>query len=1153
MKALFKLPGALAYLTVIFLNAFVDLGHKITLQNTIFKVYDGHTQIILTAVINGLILLPFILLFSPAGYIADRYAKNKVMRVAAWFAVFITCAITLCYYQGWFWPAFILTFLLAVQSAIYSPAKYGYIKGLFGKEHLAEANGLVQAITIGAILLGTFLFSVLFESWFPHTANTKDVILTAIAPIGWLLVINSIFELLMAYRLPATDKGNPQQQFVINDYLTGKLVAKNLQPLTSNKTIKLSVIGLAIFWSVGQVILAAFPAFAKQSLAIDNTIVIQGILATIGIGIVIGSTLAAKWSKGYIETGLIPIGAAGISLGLILLTQLSSVSAHALNFLFIGFMGGLFIIPLNALIQFNAKNESLGTVLAGNNLIQNISMLAFLVLTAIFAIYGLSSKTLLLLMAAVAVLGGLYTIYKLPQSLARIILSLLMTRRYKINVQGLKNIPEQGGTLLLGNHISWVDWAIIQIASPRPVRFVMLKSIYQRWYLTWFFKLFGVIPIESGPSSRNSLNTIADLLNKGHLVCLFPEGSISRTGHLAEFRKGFERACEQCNNDVVIVPFYLRGLWGSQFSRSSDQLKTIRNTGLSRDLIVAFGEPLPKSTTADVLKRRVFDISISSWQEHTKSMNNLADSWIDTVKRVGSEMAIADTLGTTLSARQALTASIAFSKRIQRISPEQNIGLLLPTSAGGVLANMAVLLSGKTVVNLNFTASLPAFISSIEQAGIKTIYSSKKFISKLERKGIDIKVMLGNTNVVYLEDLKASISKLEMLRTLFMVKFIPSTLLKLIYSKPIGTEQTAAILFSSGSEGQPKGIMLSHKNIMANLKQISDVLNTQNNDVVMASLPLFHAFGLTVTQFMPLIEGIPLIAHADPTDVLGTAKAIAKFRGTILFGTSTFLRLYTKNTKVNPLALESLRIVVAGAERLNPDIRDAFQAKFNKTILEGYGATETTPVASVNLPDALDTDYWQVQLGGKLGTVGMPLPGTSFKIVDPDTWQEVATGEDGMILIGGCQVMHGYLNDPEKTEQVIKVINGVRWYITGDKGRIDSDGFLTIIDRYSRFAKLGGEMISLSSVEDSIRLALNNSELELVAVNLPDDKKGEKIIALIAESIDPEQLKQTLLSQGCQPLMIPSSYIQIDEIPKLGSGKTDYAQAKSLALAKLSA
>lgn len=1153
MNRLAKYTGALPYLVVVFLNAFVDLGHKITVQNTIFKVYDGNTQIILTAIVNGLILLPFILLFSPAGFVADRFPKSAVMRLAAWIAVALTLGITFCYYQGWFWPAFAMTFLLAVQSAIYSPAKYGYIKNLFGTNNLAEANGLVQATTITAILLGTFAFSIAFEGRFPVGADSAEG-LVAIAPIGWVLVAITVLELIFAYRLPKLESGNREETFVVADYLSGKSLKTNISPVIRSDVIRLSVIGLAVFWSVGQVMLAAFPAFAKETLAVTNTIVIQGILAATGIGIATGSWLAGRWSRGHIETGLIPVGAVGISVGLLLLPQLSSPAAHFANFLFIGVMGGLFIVPLNALVQFCAQPKDMGKVIAGNNLIQNISMLAFLGLTVLFALAGIPSRWLLILIACVAVIGGLYTVIKLPQSLVRVLLTAIVSRRYKVHVQGLKNIPAKGGALLLGNHISWIDWAILQIASPRPIRFVMLKSIYQRWYLKWFFDLVGCIPIQSGAGSQQSLTTVAELLDKGEVVCLFPEGAISRNGHLGEFKRGFERACAQTESDFPIIPFYLRGLWGSQFSRSSDALKNAQSGGASRDIIVAFGDALDKSITADILKRRVFDLSISAWEQHISQLETLPRAWIDTVKHGSGELAIVDGTGDTLSRSRALTAAVGLSRRMRRISPEQHIGILLPTSAGGVLANMAVLLNGQTIVNLNYSASPEAVASAIQQAGLKTVYSSRRFLDRLNARGIDFSDAFRDVNLVQLEDVFQSISRVELAAQWLMVKTLPATLLKPLLCRRHDLDTTAAILFSSGSEGAPKGICLSHRNLMANIHQIADVLNMQGDDVVMASLPLFHAFGLTVNQFLPLIEGLPMVCHADPTDALGIAKAIARYRATIFSGTSTFLRLFARNKKVHPLMLESLRVVISGAEKLNPEVRDAFERKFNKAILEGYGATETSPVACVNLPDVLDTNYWQVQTGTKLGTVGMPLPGTSLKVIDPETEQPLATGEAGMVLIGGSQVMQGYLNNPEKTAGVIREINGQRWYVTGDKGSIDESGFLTIIDRYSRFAKIGGEMVGLGAIEENLCTALRNSGLaqgdedEFVAVNIPDDKKGEVIAMLYCSSLSSDALRQCLVDAGTHSMMIPGVWIAVDEIPKLGSGKTDFVKAKAMAL-----
>ncbi|MEB4593619.1 AMP-binding protein, partial [Candidatus Thiothrix sp. Deng01] len=372
--------------------------------------------------------------------------------------------------------------------------------------------------------------------------------------------------------------------------------------------------------------------------------------------------------------------------------------------------------------------------------------------------------------------------------------------------------------------------------------------------------------------------------------------------------------------------------------------------------------------------------------------------------------------------------------------------------------------------------------------------------------------------------------------------------LQWLYLPKFDMDATAAILFSSGSEGAPKGVELTHRNLAVNARQVADAFNTLDNDAIMGTLPTFHAFGLLATTLMPLAEGIPLICHPDPTDAVNIAKGIAKYEATLLVGTSTFLRLYAKNSRVHPLMFQSLRYVVAGAEKLSPDVRRLFLDKFGKKILEGYGATETSPVASVNLPDQIDTHYWKVQIANKEGTVGLPLAGTSFRVVDPVTLETLPTGTDGLILIGGPQVMKGYLDAPEKTADAIAMLDGQRWYKTGDKGHVDEDGFLTIVDRYSRFAKLGGEMVSLGAIEQQVRNILGEPELELVAVNLPDEKKGEKVILMIAGELNETEIRRKLVDGGMNALMIPAMIRSVDEVPKLGSGKTDFANARKLAL-----
>jgi acyl-[acyl-carrier-protein]-phospholipid O-acyltransferase/long-chain-fatty-acid--[acyl-carrier-protein] ligase len=1141
-NSIWKTAGLFPYIIVVFLNAFTDLGHKIIIQNTVFKIYDGSTQIILTAIVNALILIPFILLFSPSGFLSDKYSKNRVMRVSAWAAVFITLCITASYYIGAFELSFALTFLLALQSAIYSPAKYGYIKELVGNKFLAFGNGLVQATTTVAILFGIVVYSIFFEANYETTYTSSEDVLKHVAPAGWALVLGSIIELILAYRLPDT-KVKANKNFDIKKYYTGQYLRKNIKIVTKNSIIFHSIIGLALFWSISQVVLASFPSYAKDVLLISNTVLVQGMMALAGIGIVIGSIAAGKVSKNYIETGAIPLGALGITASIVLLPVLQNPFVLALNFLSFGFFAGLFIVPLNSLVQINAKEHDLGLVIAGSNFLQNISMTTFLVITVLFAIFGMSSVGLFYIMAIVSISGSIYVVRYIPQSLVIFLIATLVSRRIRLEVLGFNNIPQTGGVLLLGNHISWLDWAIIQMTMPRRVRYVMDRSIYEKWYLKIFLDFFQVVPISSR-GVKEASEKVKDLLNAGEVVCIFPEGAISRTGQLGEFKKGFELMAKEAK--AVIVPFYLRGMWGSGFSRSSAKLQESKKEH-KRSVIVSFSEPIDIESSAAEVKQKVFELSFSSWKRYTETLESMQEAWVDTASRLNSEFCMADSNGNSISYTKALTGTILFSESI-KYCQEQNIGILMPTTSAGAIINMATLMSGKTVVNLNYTAPIASLKSAIQKAEIKTVFTSRQFIAKLNAKGFDTQAVLSDSKMIYLEDLKEQISKTKALVTFLVIKLLPAFAIKYFYIKKAPNDSVAAILFSSGSEGEPKGVMLTHKNFMTNIKQISDVLNMRDDDVILASLPIFHAFGLTATTFLPMIEGIPMACHPDPTDAVGIGKVAAKYSATVMFGTSTFFRLYAKNKKVHPLMFGSLRIIVAGAEKLSPDVKELFKQRFNKEIVEGYGVTESAPVASVNLPDILETDTFTVQVGNKPGSVGLPLPGTAFKVVDPSTLKELAVDEDGLILIGGPQIMKGYLKDDEKTSEVMADIDGSSWYKTGDKGHLDADGYLYIVDRYSRFAKLGGEMVSLGGIESDIKTFINNAEVDLLAVNLADDKKGEKVILLIQGYEESAVLKKSLVDFGMNPLTIPAAVYDVKEIPKLGTGKSDFAGAKKLAM-----
>ena len=1142
---LLRTAGFLPYLAIAFLNAGVDLAHKITIQNVLLKSFEGDTLVILTALINAMILLPFIFLFSPAAFINDKFSRTKVIRLSALAAVGISALICLCYAIGEFYMAFALTLLLAAQSAVYSPAKYSIIKSIVGTEQLGMANGIIQALTIIAILFSSFAFSFFFESHY-IASNDPNVVLQSVWGIGIALIAFSALEAYFAFKIPFFPQTAElsEEKFSAKQYVSLHYLKENIRTLRQNKNIWSSVIGLSLFWGVSQVIVAAFPAHYKAIFHADNAIVIQAILAVSGLGLILGSYVAGKMSHLHIELGIVPVGAVGIFISLFCLTLTDSNLFLTICSFAFGFFGGLFIVPLNATIQYFAPEAISGKIMAGNNFMQNVLMVAFLLLSILFVKLSLSTTNLLIFASLVCLVGSFYAMLQLPHLFTRLLLLPILKTGYRFHVNGLKNLPQSGGVLLLGNHISWIDWLVLQAASPRAIKFVMYRPIYNKWYLTWFLRIFKVIPIGGG-ASKESIQTIRSYLENGEVVALFPEGHISYNGQINEFQKGFEHVLEGLEN-ITTVPFYLRGLWGSSFSRADSHYKILSKKRGKREVLIAFGKPINGFIDAVAMKQKVVELSFSAWEHFINEQAPLTHHWLESAKSDLFKECIADAQGTELNNVKFIAAVLSFAKVLKtKLRGQRHVGVLLPSSAAGAIVNMALFVLGKVPVNLNYTLSAESMQKALAKAQIDTVLSSAKFLDKLTAKGFDFNAILAD-KLLFAEDIAKGLNKTAKTHAFLTALFAPQWWIKLRYFAAVKLDDTATILFSSGSEGDPKGIELSHKNLLTNIKQVSELLNFRRDDVILNSLPIFHSFGLTVTTLLPLCEGVKMVSVADPTDGATIGKMSAKHGVSILFGTSTFFRLYTRNKKLHPLMFQNVRIVIAGAEKLKTDVKDAFRLKFGLEIYEGYGTTETAPVAAVNVPNILEKDSLKELTFTKEGTVGLPLPGTIIKIVDPDTLNELKTGEDGLILIGGGQVMKGYLDDPEKTAEVIAELDGVRYYKTGDKGHIDEHGFVTIVDRYSRFAKIGGEMISLGAVEANLSQAIGEDAV-FVATAVNDDKKGESVVLLVKSELTLSDIQQRIKALNIPPIMLPSEIFLVDEIPLLGSGKIDFKRAKLLA------
>ena len=1007
------------------------------------------------------------------------------------------------------------------------------------------ANGIIQALTIIAILFSSFAFSFFFESHY-IASNDPNVVLQSVWEIGIALIAFSALEAYFAFKIPFFPQTAEfsEQKFSAKQYASLHYLKENIRTLRQNKNIWLSVIGLSLFWGVSQVIVAAFPAHYKAIFHADNAIVIQAILAVSGLGLILGSYVAGKMSHLHIELGIVPVGAVGIFISLFCLTLTDSNLFLTICSFAFGFFGGLFIVPLNATIQYFAPEAISGKIMAGNNFMQNVLMVAFLLLSILFVKLSLSTTNLLIFASLVCLVGSFYAMLQLPHLFTRLLLLPILKTGYRFHVNGLKNLPQSGGVLLLGNHISWIDWLVLQAASPRAIKFVMYRPIYNKWYLTWFWRIFKVIPIGGG-ASKESIQTIRSYLENGEVIALFPEGHISYNGQINEFQKGFEHVLEGLEN-ITTVPFYLRGLWGSSFSRADSHYKILSKKRGKREVLVAFGKPINGFIDAVAMKQKVVELSFSAWEHFINEQAPLTHHWLESAKSDLFKECVADAQGTELNNVKFIAAVLSFAKVLKtKLRGQRHVGVLLPSSAAGAIVNMALFVLGKVPVNLNYTLSAESMQKALAKAQIDTVLSSAKFLDKLTAKGFDFNAILAD-KLLFAEDIAKGLNKTAKTHAFLTALFAPQWWIKLRYFADVKLDDTATILFSSGSEGDPKGIELSHKNLLTNIKQVSELLNFRRDDVILNSLPIFHSFGLTVTTLLPLCEGVKMVSVADPTDGATIGKMSAKHGVSILFGTSTFFRLYTRNKKLHPLMFQNVRIVIAGAEKLKPDVKDAFRLKFGLEIYEGYGTTETAPVAAVNVPNILEKDSLKELTFTKEGTVGLPLPGTIIKIVDPDTLNELKTGEDGLILIGGGQVMKGYLDDPEKTAEVIAELDGVRYYKTGDKGHIDEHGFVTIVDRYSRFAKIGGEMISLGAVEANLSQAIGEDAV-FVATAVNDDKKGESVVLLVKSELTISEIQQRIKALNIPPIMLPSEIFLVDEIPLLGSGKIDFKRAKLLA------
>lgn len=766
-----------------------------------------------------------------------------------------------------------------------------------------------------------------------------------------------------------------------------------------------------------------------------------------------------------------------------------------------------------------------------------VALITLTILKYIPPILGTMLTVVLLVLVGILV----FTIATKPERALYVLIWLLNHSVYKIKTVDHENIPKEGGALLVSNSVSYIDHAIIFSGIKRPVKFFVGREFSEHPFLKPFMTPSNSIPIDEKDSPKaigRALKAARKAIRNGEIVCIFAEGDLTHTGNMLPFKRGYEFIVR--NLDVPIIPIHIDRIWGSTFSFVDSKLKWSFPKIVPYPVTLSIGKPMPSDSQPFRVRLAVQELSAEAFKLRGDSQKKLHIAFIKEVRKHPFKFCIADTLGIKLNYIETLTAALAFSKKLFKDNKKENemVGILLPTSAGSALANLAIMMAGKIPVNLNFTSSKEILQKCIDQCDMKTIISSRAFTEKIQMHHFD-------HMTVFLEDLKASVKTKDRLPIYLAILLFPARLLVKMFVKgdTKNINDTAAIIFSSGTTGEPKGIMLTHQNIVSNIEAAYLVIRVQEDDILCGILPFFHSFGFTANLWLVLYVGLGGVFHTSPMDTQKVGEIIEKHKCTIIFSTPTFLNAYQR--RCTKEQFESLRVIVVGAEKLKNKLSEDFFNKFEKTVFEGYGATELSPIVSLGIHSFVDPKTGKVQVGNKPGTVGHPLPGIAAKIVNQDTFELLPFGEEGLLLVKGPNVMKGYLNNTEKTAEVIK--DG--WYITGDIAIIDEDGFIAITDRLSRFSKIGGEMVPHIKIEEEIQSIVSCEDRFCFVTSVSDDKKGERLVVLYKEDCNIDEIWEELSAKGIPKLWIPKkeNFYKVDEFPMLGSGKTDFKRIKELA------
>jgi acyl-[acyl-carrier-protein]-phospholipid O-acyltransferase / long-chain-fatty-acid--[acyl-carrier-protein] ligase len=1091
----------------------------------------GYDPGALAALAGAALIAPFFVLSATAGELADRFHRSGLLRIlkAAEIGIMlVACAALLTQSLA---LSLVTLFLLGTQSSLMGPIKYALLPQYLDPDELVDGNALMEGGTFLAILAGTIAGGIaVAASWGPVAAGVL-LFGCAVAGFGLSLFVPHALapspDLRISWNLPRA---------------TAAVIAQAYR----TRAIWRSILGISWFWTVGAIYLSQLPTFAQHTLGAGSAVVTL-FLAAFSIGVGAGSVLCARAMHGEISARYVPLAAiamavfsfdlafasagavpAGETIGIAAFLS-SGRGLHVFgDLLGVAVAGGFFVVPLYAIVQSRSDEAARARIIAANNIVNALMMSVAAIVTAVLLAAGFAIPLVFLVLAALSVVAAGIACALLPGDVLLMLARLLLRAAYRVNVRGFDHLAAAGERVVISpNHVSFLDGALIAAFLPGDPVFAIDTAQAERRLVRLLLAGAEIYPMD--PMRPIATKSLIKAVQAGRRCVIFPEGRLNVTGGaLMKIYDGPALVADKA--DAMILPVRIDGVEFTAFSRLGGRLRRrwFPKVTLTVDppRRLAIPPELRGRARRQAAGLALYDVMSELMARREDPPSLFGALLAARAAHGGDRLIVADPTSSPLSYDRLIAASIIFARRLVReTGPHETVGMLLPNSVGAAATFLALSASGRVPAMLNYSAGPDAVGSACRTAGLKLVITSRRFI-ELGRLGPLVEQLQRSVRLLWLEDLRAGLGLIDKLYGAVAGRFAERWHRRFA----IAAGDPAVVLFTSGSEGQPKGVMLTHANLLANRRQLAARVDFSPADHVLNVLPIFHSFGLSAGMLLPLLSGVRLYLYPSPLHYRIVPEIAYDIGTTILFGTDTFLAGYAR--LANPYDFYALRYVFAGAEPVRAETRQVWAERFGKRLLEGYGVTECSPVIAVNTP-----------MHYRAGTVGRLLPLIEARL-------EPIEGIDAgaRLWLRGPNVMAGYLlaDEPGKLQPPAD-----GWFDTGDIVSIDAEGYVTIAGRAKRFAKIGGEMVSLAVAERIAEAA--QPQFRHAVVALGDPRRGERLVLLTeAPALDRAELIAAAQRQGYPEIAVPRIVLTVVHLPLLGSGKTNYP-ATTLLAAELSA